>query len=86
MIKDADGVNAGVSGATAFDYNYIGNLRKFKLNVSGTIGDTLKLRQVRYYEPIYWQVQGIKEYNDEYMALKCIRTYGPRQSLRRAYG
>jgi len=86
LIKDADGVNAGVSGATAFDYNYTGNLRKFKLNLSGTIGDTFKLRQVRYYEPIYWQVQGIKEYNDEYMALKCIRTYGPRQSLRRAYG
>ena len=86
LIKDADGINAGVSGATAFDYNYTGNLRKFKLNVSGTIDDTLKIRQARYYEPIYWQVQGIKEYNDEYMALKCIRTYGPRQSLRRAYG
>jgi len=86
MIKDADGVNAGVSGAAGFNYNYTGNLRKFKVTVSGTIGNTIKLRQARYYQPIYWQVQGIKEYNDEYMALKCIRTYGPRQSLRRAYG
>jgi len=86
IIKDAAGVNAGVSGASSFNYNYTGNLRKFKLALSGTIGNTFKLRQVRYYQPIYWQVQGIKEYNDEYMALKCIRTYGPRESLRRAYG
>lgn len=86
IIKDAAGVNAGVSGASGFDYNYTGSLRKFKLALSGTIGNTFKLRQARYYQPIYWQVQGIKEYNDEYMALKCIRTYGPRESLRRAYG
>ena len=83
LIKDASGTNAG---ATGFNYNYVNNLRKFRVTVSGTIGNTIKLRQIRYYCPIYWQVQGIKEYNDEYMALKCIRTYGPRQSLRRAYG
>lgn len=83
LIKDASGTNAGASG---FNYNYVNNLRKFRVTVSGTIGNTIKLRQIRYYCPIYWQVQGIKEYNDEYMALKCIRTYGPRQSLRRAYG
>lgn len=83
LIKDASGTNAGASG---FSYNYVNNLRKFRVTVSGTIGNTIKLRQIRYYCPIYWQVQGIKEYNDEYMALKCIRTYGARQSLRRAYG
>ena len=83
LIKDASGTNAGASG---FNYNYVNNLRKFRVTVSGTIGNTIKLRQIRYYCPIYWQVQGIKEYNDEYMALKCIRTYGARQSLRRAYG
>ena len=86
LIKDASGTNAGVSGATSFNYDYTGNLRKFKITVSGGIGNTFKLREARYYQPIYWQVQGIREYNDEYMALKCIRTYGPRESLRRAYG
>ena len=49
LIKDASGTNAGASG---FNYNYVNNLRKFRVTVSGTIGNTIKLRQIRYYCPI----------------------------------
>ena len=70
------------SGAS---FNYMNDLKIFRVEYNADSGDTLQIKDVEYYKSIDWSVHSIRDYNDEYMCLECVRTSGKRQSLRRAY-
>ncbi len=71
-----------VTSGNNFDYVY--DLSKFGFTLSGT--GQVKIRLCNFYRGINWSVHSIRDYNDEYICLECVRTSGKRQSLRRAYG
>jgi len=76
--------NVAITSGSSFDY--IDDLKIFRVEYNADSGDTLQIKDVEYYKSIDWSVHSIRDYNDEYMCLECVRTVGKRDSLRRAYG
>lgn len=71
-----------ITSGSSFDYK--GDLNKFTFNVEASEA-AVQLKEIEFYKSIDWSVHSIRDYNDEYMCLECVRTSGKRQSLRRAY-
>ena len=71
------------SGAS---FNYVNDLRIFRLEYNADNTDTLTIKDVKYYKSAEWSIHEINDYNDEYMSLSCVRTSGKRDSRRKAYG
>lgn len=77
-----------VTSGSAFSASggYILDFKKFKVDFTATTGDTIKLKNVKYYKSAEWSIHSVNDYNDEYMSLSCHRTSGRRDSRRKAYG
>ena len=71
------------SGAS---FNYINDLRIFRLEFNCDNADKLTIKDVKYYKSAEWSIHEINDYNDEFMSLSCVRTEGRRDSRRQAYG
>jgi len=71
------------SGAS---FNYVNDLRIFRLEYNADNGDKLTIKDVKYYKSAEWSIHEINDYNDEFMSLSCVRTEGRRDSRRKAYG
>ena len=72
-----------VTSGSGFDYK--ADLRQFQLQFAADSGDTLKIKNIRYYKPTEWSVHRVNDYTDEYMKLSCVKTQGKSQKIRRAY-
>ena len=68
------------------DFDYLNDFRKLQIDFSATNGDTITVKNIKYYKSSEWSVHEINDYNDEFMSLSCVRTEGRRDSRRRAYG
>lgn len=78
--------NVAITSGSTFDYK--SDFRQFQVAFSGGPGyegDTLDIREIKFYKAIEWSVHSINDYNDEFMVLDCVRTAGKRESRRRAY-
>lgn len=79
-VTVTSGSNFAASGGFILDF------KKFKVDFSATAGDTIKLKNIKYYKSAEWSIHNVNDYNDEYMSLSCVRTSGKRDSRRKAYG
>ena len=80
------GTRYAVTVTTGSSFDYEANLRDFEFEVSGAAsGNTVMVRDIRYYKSISWHVHSLKEINDEFMIFNTVRTRGKRDSRRRAY-
>ena len=80
------GTRYAVTVTTGSSFDYEANFRDFEFEVSGAAsGNTVMVRDIRYYKSISWHVHSLKEINDEFMIFNTVRTRGKRDSRRRAY-
>jgi len=79
------GSRASVTFTPAASFDYEDDFRTFRIEYSADSGDTLKIRNIKYYKSTEWSVHSVRDYTDEYMCLECVRTAGKRDSRRRAY-
>ena len=68
------------------DFDYLNDFRKLQINFNADNGDTITIKNIKYYKSAEWSIHEINDYNDEFMSLSCVRTEGRRDSRRRAYG
>ena len=68
------------------DFDYLNDFRKLQINFNADSGDTITIKNIKYYKSSEWSIHEINDYNDEFMSLSCVRTEGRRDSRRRAYG
>jgi len=81
-----DGTRYAVTVTTGSSFDYEANFRDFEFEVSGAAsGNTVMVRDIRFYKSISWHVHSLKELNDEFMIFNTVRTRGKRDSRRRAY-
>ena len=82
-----DGARYAVTVTTGATFDYEADFRDFEFEISGAAsGNTVMVRDIKFYKSISWHVHSLKELNDEYMIFNCVRTSGKRDSRRRAYG
>ena len=82
-----DGTRYAVTATTGTSFDYEADFRDFEFGISGAAsGNTVMVRDIKFYKSISWHVHSLKELNDEYMIFNCVRTSGKRDSRRRAYG
>ena len=81
-----DGTRYAVTVTTGATFDYEADFRDFEFEISGASGNTVMVRDIKFYKSISWHVHSLKELNDEYMIFNCVRTSGKRDSRRRAYG
>ena len=48
--------------------------------------NSVELKDINIYKSAEWSLESIKDYRDEYMLIKAVRTRGERTSRRRAHG
>ena len=80
-----DGTRYAVTVTTGSSFDYEANFRDFEFEVSAASGNTVMVRDIRFYKSISWHVHSLKELNDEFMIFNTVRTRGKRDSRRRAY-
>jgi len=56
------------------------------LVIATSSSSTIELKDINIYKSAEWSLESIKDYRDEYMKIKAVRTRGDRTSRRRAYG
>ncbi len=82
-----DGTRYAVTVTTGTSFDYEADFRDVEFGISGAAsGNTVMVRDIKFYKSISWHVHSLKELNDEYMIFNCVRTSGKRDSRRRAYG
>jgi len=80
------GTRYAVTVTTGSSFDYEANFRDLEFEVSGAeSGNTVMVRDIRFYKSISWHVHSLKELNDEFMIFNTVRTRGKRDSRRRAY-
>ena len=81
-----DGTRYAVTVTSGSSFDYEANFRDFELEVSGAAsGNTVMIRDIKYYKSISWHVHSLKELNTDFITYNCVRTRGKRDSRRRAY-
>ena len=81
-----DGTRYAVTVTTGSSFDYEANFRDFQFKVSGAAdGNTIMLRDIKFYKSISWHVHSLKELNTDFITYNCVRTRGRRDSRRRAY-
>jgi len=65
-------------------YDYTKNLRQVKLLFGGTSGDTIQIKDIKFYKSLEWSVHSVKELNDDFNVFNVVRTAGRIDSRRRA--
>jgi len=81
-----DGTRYAVTVTTGSSFDYEANFRDFEFEISGAAsGNTIMLRDIKYYKSISWHVHSLKELNTDFITYNCVRTRGRRDSVRRAY-
>jgi hypothetical protein len=81
-----DGTRYAVTVTTGSSFDYEANFRDFEFEVSGAAsGNTVMVRNIRFYKSISWHVHSVKELNTDFTIYNCVRTSGKRDSRRRAY-
>ena len=84
IYKDGTRYAVTVTSGSSFDYE--ADFRDFQFKVAGDdVGNTVMVRDIRFYKSISWHVHSLKELNDEFMIFNTVRTRGARDSRRRAY-
>jgi len=81
-----NGVTVSIGGGLSQEAQYQADFRKLQIDFSATNGDTITVKDIKYYKSSEWSIHEINDYNDEFMSLSCVRTEGRRDSRRRAYG
>ena len=56
------------------------------LVIATSSSSAIELKDINIYKSAEWSLESIKDYRDEYMLIKAVRTRGDRTSRRRAYG
>jgi len=56
------------------------------LVIATSSSSAIELKDINIYKSAEWSLQSIKDYRDEYMHIKAVRTRGDRTSRRRAFG
>ena len=56
------------------------------LVIATSSSSAIELKDINIYKSAIWSLDTIKDYRDEYMVIKALRTRGDRTSRRRAYG
>lgn len=56
------------------------------LVIATSSSSAIELRDINIYKSAVWSLESIKDYRDEYMVVKAVRTRGDRTSRRRAHG
>ena len=81
-----DGTRYAVVVTKGASFDYEANFRDFEFEVSGAAsGNTVMIRDIKYYKSISWHVHSVKELNTDFTIYNCVRTSGKRDSRRRAY-
>ena len=77
----ADPVTLDVDKLYGDSSNYLSYLQ-----IATSSSSTIELKDINIYKSAEWSLEAIKDYRDEYMVIKAVRTRGDRTSRRRAYG
>ena len=77
----ADPVTLDVDKLSGDSNNYLSYLQ-----IATSSSSTIELKDINIYKSAEWSLESIKDYRDEYMVIKAVRTRGDRTSRRRAYG
>ena len=81
-----DGTRYAVVVTKGASFDYEANFRDIEFEVSGAAsGNTVMIRDIKYYKSISWHVHSVKELNTDFTTYNCVRTSGKRDSRRRAY-
>jgi len=56
------------------------------LVIATSSSNSIELKDINIYKSAEWSLESIKDYRDEYMQIRAVRTRGDRTSRRRAYG
>ena len=81
-----DGTRYAVVVTKGGSFDYEANFRDIEFEVSGAAsGNTVMIRDIKYYKSISWHVHSLKELNTDFTIYNCVRTRGNRDSRRRAY-
>jgi hypothetical protein len=56
------------------------------LVIATSSSSAIELKDINIYKSAIWSLESIKDYRDEYMSIKAVRTRGNRTSRRRAFG
>ena len=56
------------------------------LIIATSSSNSIELKDINIYKSAEWSLESIKDYRDEYMLIKAVRTRGDRTSRRRAHG
>jgi len=84
IYRDGTRYAVTVTSGTSFDYE--ANFRDFEFGISGAeSGNTVMVRDIKYYKSISWHVHSLKERNTDFTVYTCVRTRGKSDKLRRAY-
>jgi len=80
-----NGTRHAVTITTGSEFDYEADFRDFVFNVSGAAsGNTVMVRNIKYYKSIRWMVQAVRDYNDDYVVYECVRIKGKSDKNRRA--
>ena len=77
----ADPVTLDVDKLNGDSSNYLSYLQ-----IATSSSSTIELKDINIYKSAEWSLEAIKDYRDEYMLIKAVRTRGDRTSRRRTYG
>ena len=81
-----DGTRYAVTVTTGSSFDYEDNFRDVEFGISGAAsGNTVMVRDIKYYKSISWHVHSLKERNTDFTVYTCVRTRGKSDKLRRAY-
>ena len=77
----ANPVTLNVDKLSGDSNNYLSSLV-----IAKSSSNLIELKDINIYKSAEWSLEAIKDYRDEYMIIKAIRTRGDRTSRRRAHG
>ena len=77
----ANPVTLNVDKLSGDSNNYLSSLI-----IATSSSNSIELKDINIYKSAEWSLETIKDYRDEYMIIKAVRTRGDRTSRRRTYG
>jgi len=80
------GTRYAVTVTSGASFTYIQDFRDFEFNVSGSDGNLVYVKDIKFYKSISWHVHSVKEINTQFIIFNTVRTRGKRDSIRRSYG
>ena len=80
-----NGTRYAVTVTSGASFTYVQDFRDFEFNVSGSDGNLVYVKDIKFYKSISWHVHSVKEINSQFIIYNTVRTRGKRDSRRRAY-